>query len=155
MTICAMPATLVDTNIWLAAVFATHPGHAVASHALRVASTGSTGAVLPRHRTELSAAADHARPAARLRCTGQSNREALLTLKALQGLPAVRFADEPPGTVARWHALAARDTASPKLWMDAYLAAFALAGGLGLVTMDTDFRQSGPQGLEACVLFVG
>jgi predicted nucleic acid-binding protein len=31
--------------------------------------------------------------------------------------------------------------ASPKLWMDAYLAAFALAGGYQLVTLDKAFKQ--------------
>ena len=150
-----MPGTLVDTNIWLAAVFATHPGHTVASHALRVARPARP--VLFCRATEQSFLRLLTTPSL-LRAygaTGLSNREALLTLKALQGLPAVRFADEPPGTVARWHALAARDTASPKLWMDASLAAFALAGGLGLVTLDADFRQFGPQGLEASVLVVG
>jgi predicted nucleic acid-binding protein len=30
---------------------------------------------------------------------------------------------------------------SPKLWMDAYLAAFALQSGHRLVTTDRDFRQ--------------
>ena len=150
-----MPGTLVDTNIWLASVFATHPGHAVARQVLKTASPAQP--VLFCRATEQSLLRLLTRPAL-LRAygaVGLSNRDALLTLKALQGLPAVRFADEPPGTVARWHALAARDTASPKLWMDAYLAAFALAGGLGLVTLDADFRQFGSQGLEASVLVVG
>jgi predicted nucleic acid-binding protein len=34
-----------------------------------------------------------------------------------------------------------RHTGSRKLWMDAYLAAFALAGGYQMVTTDTAFRQ--------------
>ena len=37
---------------------------------------------------------------------------------------------------AQWRKLAARDTASPKLWMDAYLAAFAMASGCRMVTTD-------------------
>jgi hypothetical protein len=44
--------------------------------------------------------------------------------------------------IERWwtqHAL--RPTASPKLWMDAYLAAFARAAGYTLVTTDAAFRQ--------------
>lgn len=150
-----MPGTLVDTNVWLASVFATHPGHAVARQALRTASAAQP--VVFCRATEQSFLRLLTTPAL-LRAYGAmglSNRDALLTLKALQGLPAVRFADEPPGTVVRWHALAARDTASPKLWMDAYLAAFALAGGLQLVTLDADFRQFGSQGLEASVLVVG
>ena len=31
--------------------------------------------------------------------------------------------------------------ASPKLWMDAYLAAFAVVGGFKLVTSDKAFKQ--------------
>jgi uncharacterized protein len=64
----------------------------------------------------------------------------------------VDWADEPgaAGVESRWRALAAGDAASPKLWMDAYLAAFALAGGHRLVTTDTGFRQF--RGLDAIVL---
>jgi len=50
-------------------------------------------------------------------------------------------AEEPAGLEARWKALARRPTASPKLWMDAYLAAFAIAGNCRLVTTDAAFRQ--------------
>jgi len=38
---------------------------------------------------------------------------------------------------------------TPRLWTDAYLAAFAMAGGLQLVTFDQDFRRF--QGLS-CIL---
>jgi toxin-antitoxin system PIN domain toxin len=49
--------------------------------------------------------------------------------------------DEPTHIESRWKQLAARDTASPKLWMYAYLAAFAITAGLRLVTTDIAFRQ--------------
>ena len=49
-----------------------------------------------------------------------------------------------------WKDLAARGTASPKLWMDAYLAAFALAGEYRLVTTDAAYRQF--KGLDLLVL---
>ena len=49
-----------------------------------------------------------------------------------------------------WKRLAAGGEASPKRWMDAYLAAFALAGGHPLVTTDEAFRQF--PGLDAIVL---
>ncbi|MEX1162912.1 MAG: TA system VapC family ribonuclease toxin [Nitriliruptor sp.] len=57
---------------------------------------------------------------------------------------------EPPGLEAVWARFARRDTASPKLWMDSYLAAFALAGDLTLVTTDNAFRQF--DGLDLLVL---
>jgi toxin-antitoxin system PIN domain toxin len=50
-------------------------------------------------------------------------------------------AHEPAELELRWRAFTARNTASPHLWMDAYLAAFALAGGYQFVTTDKAFRQ--------------
>jgi predicted nucleic acid-binding protein len=49
--------------------------------------------------------------------------------------------DEPPGLEELWRAFASRATPSPKLWMDAYLAAFTVAAGYRLVTADAAFRQ--------------
>jgi len=51
------------------------------------------------------------------------------------------LAHEPAGLESRWRQYATRNTASPKLWMDAYLAAFAQAGGYRMVTTDAAFRQ--------------
>jgi len=48
---------------------------------------------------------------------------------------------EPPGLEGLWRRFTSRALASPKLWMDAYLAAFAVAGGLSFVTTDSGFRQ--------------
>jgi toxin-antitoxin system PIN domain toxin len=48
---------------------------------------------------------------------------------------------EPAGLERYWKAYAVRPTASPKLWMDAYLAAFARAGGCRMVTTDKAFAQ--------------
>lgn len=58
--------------------------------------------------------------------------------------------DEPPGLEVAWRRFTDRPQATPKLWMDAYLAAFAVAGGYQLVTMDGGFRQF--EGLDALVL---
>lgn len=49
--------------------------------------------------------------------------------------------EEPAGLEAHWRRFALRETASPKIWMDAYLAAFAFAGGYRMVTTDASFRQ--------------
>jgi len=64
--------------------------------------------------------------------------------------PRVGFVDEPAGLEVRWKALAAIGTASPKMWMDAYLAAFAAAGGYQLVTTDFGFQQYA--GLDCVIL---
>jgi predicted nucleic acid-binding protein len=48
---------------------------------------------------------------------------------------------EPAGLEVRWRSYAGLNQASPKLWMDAYLAAFAQAGRYQFVTTDKAFRQ--------------
>ena len=48
---------------------------------------------------------------------------------------------EPKGIEPRLKEFSARTNASPKLWMDAYLAAFAVTGGYQLVTTDAAFTQ--------------
>ncbi len=58
--------------------------------------------------------------------------------------------DEPAGLEPRWRAFARHESSSPKLWMDAYLAAFASSDGARMVTTDTAFRQFG--GLDLLVL---
>ena len=52
------------------------------------------------------------------------------------------------GILGLWHQLANRDTAAPKLWMNAYLAAFTIRGAWQLVTLDRDFKTYEPQGLK-------
>ena len=52
----------------------------------------------------------------------------------------VRFAEEPPALERRFRAFTKRRQAAPKTWADAYLAAFAEASQLTLVTFDRAFR---------------
>ncbi len=68
-----------------------------------------------------------------------TNREAWNTYAAFLADDRIVWATEPAGLEPRWHELAGRDTASPKLWMDAYLAAFAWAAGCTMVTTDGGF----------------
>jgi predicted nucleic acid-binding protein len=81
-----------------------------------------------------------------------TNRDAVVALKALLTMPQVCEREEPPGMAALWLRLAACDTASPKVWMDAYLAAFALGGGLRLVSLDHDFKTYKKHGLDLLLL---
>ena len=55
--------------------------------------------------------------------------------------PRVSFADEPPGLEQPWRTLTQSQSFSPQVWNDAYLAAFAQAGNLNLVTFDQAFAQ--------------
>ena len=53
----------------------------------------------------------------------------------------VAFAQEPVGLENHWRAYTQARTFSPQVWNDAYLAAFALAANLNLVTFDKAFTQ--------------
>jgi hypothetical protein len=62
----------------------------------------------------------------------------------------ISWVEEPQDLESYWKKFAEKSTASPKLWMDAYLAAFAKAGGYQLVSTDKAFRQF--KGLNHLVL---
>ena len=147
-----MPGSLFDTNVWIASVFTTHPFHRSARQALQQA-TPAEPAVFCRS-TQQSFLRLASTPALLkvYGAEGLTNRDALVTLDALQALPQVCLRDEPPGVFALWRAFASRDTASPKVWMDAYLAAVSIAGGLRMVTLDGDFKNFVPQGLDLALI---
>ena len=52
-----------------------------------------------------------------------SNTEAWAAYESFIADDRIIFQSEPPGLSAMWKKLAVRRTSSPKLWMDAYLAA--------------------------------
>ena len=62
------------------------------------------------------------------------------------------FLDEPVDQEALWHQLAGRPSASPKVWTDAYLAAFAIGHKLELLTLDGDFKSVVKAGLKLRLL---
>lgn len=147
-----MPGALFDTNVWLAAVFPTHPFHAVAQQALRQASPAQPAVWCRATQQSFLRLATTPALLKAYGAEGMTNRDALQALSALVALPQVTLRDETPGVFALWSQWAGVDTASPKLWMDAYLAAFAMAGGLTLVTLDRDFKLFVPQGLTLTML---
>ena len=78
-----------------------------------------------------------------------TNRQAWAAYQALLADDRIVLrSEEPAGLEALWRRFAVRGTASPKLWMDAYLAAFALSGGFRMVTTDAAFKQLGGLDLE-------
>jgi toxin-antitoxin system PIN domain toxin len=81
-----------------------------------------------------------------------TNEDAIRLLNEWQSGPNVTFVEEPAGTRELWLRFADRNTASPKLWMDAYLAAFAISGDFRFVTNDKAFRQFESQGLNLQLL---
>lgn len=143
-----MPGSLFDTNVWLAAVFGTHPFHSVAQACLGDATRGAPAVFCRSTQQSFLRLVTTPTLLAAYGAQGMTNRDALTALDALLALPQVVERDEPPRTAATWRQLAALDTASPKVWMDAYLAAFAICGGLSLVTLDGDFSKFVPKGLS-------
>jgi toxin-antitoxin system PIN domain toxin len=60
---------------------------------------------------------------------------------ALQADDRFLFTTEPTGTETIWRDYTHGEIVSPKLWQDAYLAAFATRAGMEMVTFDRGFRQ--------------
>jgi predicted nucleic acid-binding protein len=81
-----------------------------------------------------------------------SNEEAWNVFDRLNLDDAVMFEKEPPGLDPVWRKLSALQRASPKRWMDAYLAAYAIAAGMRLVTLDQDFQGFTAAGLDLLLL---
>jgi len=53
----------------------------------------------------------------------------------------VRYAAEPPRLEIYWRDIARPDATGPNFWTDAYLTAFAQAGGYTIVTFDRGFTR--------------
>lgn len=145
-------ACLYDANVWVALAFEAHPHYRLASQHFELR--------------------DSAQPAAFCRVTQQAflrlvtspvlqrtygsppitNTDAWSKCRDLLALPQILWLDEPEGFVDLWQRLACLLSPSPKVWTDAYLAAFAIGHGLELVTLDRDFRSFEKDGLKLILL---
>ena len=67
--------------------------------------------------------------------------EAWQTYDDFMNDPRITYVQEPVGIDRLWRSLTSTRAYSHKLWNDAYLAAFAIAGGYEFVTFDQGFRQ--------------
>lgn len=142
---------LCDSNVWLALTLSEHVHHAAVRRWLEGVEEPrsaffcrATQQTFLRLLTNRSVLAPYGNPPL-------TNREAWKVYEALLADDRIALqVEEPAGVDARFKQLAVRNTASPKLWMDAYLAAFALAGGYRMVTTDAAFRQF--RGLELDLL---
>jgi predicted nucleic acid-binding protein len=81
-----------------------------------------------------------------------TNAAAWEKCQELLALPQVRWLDEPTNLTDLWRDMACLSSASPKRWMDAYLAAFAIRHGAELVTLDRDFKGFAKHGLKLRLL---
>lgn len=134
-----MSARLFDVNVWIALAFHTHPAHELAKRAFESASSQAP-AVFCRT-TQQSFLRLVSTPAMQ-QCYGSERIDNTLAwdrCEALAAMPQVLFLGEPPDLQIHWSVYAKFDLPAPKRWMDAYLAAFARAYGIPLLTLDTDF----------------
>lgn len=130
---------LVDTNVWLAIALSKHDFHTAARDWLitqappaSVAFCRATQQSFLRLITTSAATKQYGK-------APLSNADAWAFYERLLADARIVRADEPAGLEAHWKA--ASGFASPKVWIDAYLASFAIAGGHQFVTIDRAFRQ--------------
>lgn len=147
-----MRGFLIDSNVWLAIAFDRHASHEAALRWISNA-TPECPACFCRA-TEQSVLRLLSTPPIQTLYESPviTNQGAIQLLNEWQSQPNVACVDEPTGTRDLWLHLANRNTTSPKLWMDAYLAAFAISGELQLTTYDKAFSQFVPDGLDLHIL---
>lgn len=148
-----MQGTLVDTSVWVAAFFEEHEFFTRAN-AFITSRTAGEPALFCRA-TEQSWLRLVTTPSLHrlYKAPTSTNRDAVTILSNWRSQDRVRCLDaEPEGTRELWLELAAIPSAAPKVWMDAYLAAFAIRAGLPFATLDTDYRRFEAAGLDLLLL---
>jgi len=140
---------LCDLNVFLAGALAIHSGHERARAFFQSLATGDT--VEFCRATEIGFLRLLTQPIAE-GYEPVSNRKAREALGEWLALPYVKLALEPVGIETLWPGLADREKPSPKVWMDAWLAAFAIRARMRLVTFDRGFERYRADGLDLLVL---
>jgi uncharacterized protein len=141
-------AFLLDSNVWVALAFEKHPAHLTARDAFTNASPTRPACFCRATQQSFLRLASTPAIFRSYGISAMTNDDVLRSFELFTSLDTVAFRDEPSGLAALWPRLAARSTASPKVWIDAYLAAFAITGGLTMVTADHDFEGFKPGGLD-------
>ncbi len=127
---------LVDSNVWLPLVWNGHSHHRkaiawVAAQRDSLCFCRVTHLALLLRLTHKAILGDDA----------VANSQAFSLVAQLLDSPSIRLIPEPTGTQERLLVYGNRNTKSPQLWADDYLAAFALAGGLRFATFDKGFNK--------------
>jgi toxin-antitoxin system PIN domain toxin len=134
--------------VWLAAAFAAHPAHGVARRVLDQVSADEPALWCRATQQSFLRLASTPVITAAYGVAKATNADAWVALEAFLALPQVDVIDEPLGLARHWRQLSAIEQSAPKRWMDAYLAAFAMAAGVLFVSLDRDFSHFEPQGLK-------
>ena len=128
---------LLDVNVWLGLAFKRHKHHGSAIAWLR--SIGQMPCCFCRL-TQMG----FLRLATNPQAMGNevvTLQQAWMAYDAFIADPYVGYIEEPIGIEPAWRALTQHKSFSPKLWNDAYLAAFAQTLDCELVTFDKGFVQ--------------
>lgn len=133
-----MRPLLADVNVWLATVVGEHPHHQTAIRWWKenLLPSGDRLAFCRLTQLGLLRLLTNRRVMGPQRKTVQ---EAWTIYQRLRAARPVVFAPEPEATETLLARQCALGESSTKFWTDSYLAAFARAGDLGLVTFDRDF----------------
>ena len=144
-----MPSVLADVNVWLATLVAEHPHHAAATRwwMSDVIPAGHQVALCRLTQLGLLRLLSNERVMGPQR---MDHGQAWAVVGDLTAQDNVDVLDEPAGVDPRLAGLCARGGSSPGFWTDAYLAAFALAGGHRFATFDRGFLRF--DGLEVLLL---
>ncbi len=132
-----MTMLLPDVNVWLALAFGAHVHHAAA----KAWFNGLSGEVCLFCRLTQQG---FLRLATNPKAFGQDAvtlDQAWNLYDLFLGDSRVAYAEEPPGIEPYWRNYTQKESFSPKVWNDAFLAAFAQAATLRLITFDKAFAQ--------------
>jgi uncharacterized protein len=127
-----MISYLADVNFWIALSYSAHVHHPLAAEWFEnspdnsVAFCRITQAGFLRLLTNRNVMREDVAPAVR----------AWQLYDRLRQSPRIAFAQEPPGLEESWRHLTRHPRTGPNFWTDAYLAAFARAAGLQILTFD-------------------
>ncbi len=128
---------LPDVNVWIALAFDSHQHHEQAVAWFRAARDETCCFCRITQPGFLRLASN---PSV-LGTDAVSLTDAWLAYDALSADPRVAFVDEPEDIERHWRSMTQSSSFSPKVWTDAYLAAFARCAGLEVVTFDRGFSQ--------------
>jgi hypothetical protein len=128
---------LPDVNVWLAMTFAVHVHHLAAKAWFDQVVDSQCAFCRLTQQAFLRLASNPAVFGPQAVTLAESWR----LYDLLSSDPRVTFSAEPAGIEFLWRANTRRRTYSPKVWNDAYLAAFAQAAAIEIVTFDKGFAQ--------------
>ena len=143
---------LFDSNVWLVLTFSAHPHHALAKKLFTEASAEHPACFCRATQQSFLRLATTPVLLKAYGAEGLTNQDASKLIQILSSLSPVSTLEEPSGLEPHWLELAGLKTASPKVWMDAYLAAFAILHDEWFVTLDKDFQTFEKEGLKLRLL---